>query len=81
MDSLTNEPNLVLLLFVYSSSLPPLLYYIMLYSISQQNNDEAKGGKEFELKAKFPPQDLFPSVNDTISSCGLSGEAINVIWK
>jgi len=53
----------------------------MLYSISQQNNDEAKGGKEFELKAKFPPQDLFPSVNDTISSCGLSGEAINVIWK
>jgi len=53
----------------------------VIYAFVAQNNDEAKGGKEFELKAKFPPQDLFPSVNDTISSCGLSGEAINVIWK
>lgn len=81
MDPLTSKLNLVWLLFLCSSSLLPLLYYIMFNSISQQNNDEAKGGKEFELKAKFPPQDLFPSVNDSISSCGLSGEAINVIWK
>ncbi|KAL7462170.1 hypothetical protein ACHAXS_002559 [Conticribra weissflogii] len=53
----------------------------VIYAFVAQNNEEAKGGKEFELKAKFPPQDLLPSVNDTISSCGLSGEAINVIWK
>ena len=49
--------------------------------VLQQSNEEAKGGRPFELKAKFPPQDLFSSVNDSISSCGLSGEAINVIWK
>jgi hypothetical protein len=52
-----------------------------IYAFVAQNNEEAKGGRAFELKAKFPPQDLLANVNDGIRSCGLDGEAINVIWK
>jgi len=47
----------------------------------QQSSSEAKGGKSFGLKAKFPPVDLLPSVDESILSCGLSGEAINVTWN
>eukprot|EP00581_Thalassiosira_minuscula_P007837 CAMPEP_0183705892 /NCGR_PEP_ID=MMETSP0737-20130205/2863_1 /TAXON_ID=385413 /ORGANISM="Thalassiosira miniscula, Strain CCMP1093" /LENGTH=609 /DNA_ID=CAMNT_0025933155 /DNA_START=257 /DNA_END=2086 /DNA_ORIENTATION=+ len=47
----------------------------------QANEDEDKTVKAFELKAKFPPQDLFASIDDSISTCGLNGEAINVFWK
>ena len=53
----------------------------IIYAFVAQSNEEAKGGKAFELKAKFPPQDLLASVEDSISGCGLSGEAINVLWK
>lgn len=53
----------------------------IIYAFVAQSNDEAKAGKAFELKAKFPPQDLLPSVNESISSCGLHGEAINAMWK
>ena len=53
----------------------------LIYAFVAQNNEEAKGGRGFELKAKFPPQDLFASVDDSISGTGLNGEAINVIWK
>ena len=52
-----------------------------IYAFVVHSNSEAKEGKAFELKAKFPPQDLLPSVNESISSCGLNGEAINVMWK
>jgi len=44
-------------------------------------NEKAVGGKAFELKFGFPPRDLFASIGDSISSSGLNGEAINVIWK
>jgi len=47
----------------------------------QQNNDEAKGGKEFILMAGFPPRDLLARLNDTVESCKLAGEAISVRWK
>lgn len=53
----------------------------LIYAFVAQSNEEAKGGRGFELKAKFPPQDLFASIDDSISGCGLNGEAINVIWK
>eukprot|EP00956_Cyclotella_meneghiniana_P010463 scaffold14569_cov49-Cyclotella_meneghiniana.AAC.5 len=53
----------------------------IIYAFVAQSNDEAKSGKAFELKAKFPPQDLLSSVDESISSCGLNGEAINVMWK
>jgi hypothetical protein len=52
-----------------------------IYAFVAQSNDEARAGREFELKAKFPPQDLLTNVEDGIKSCGLDGEAINVIWK
>lgn len=52
-----------------------------IYAFVAQSNPEAKEGKAFELKAKFPPQDLLPSIEESISSCGLNGEAINVMWK
>ena len=53
----------------------------IIYAFVAQSNEEAKSGKVFELKAKFPPQDLLSSVDESISSCGLNGEAINVMWK
>lgn len=53
----------------------------LIYAFVAQSNDDAKAGKLFDLKAKFPPQDLFTNVYDGIKSCGLDGEAINVIWK
>ena len=58
-----------------------IIYAFVAQHQQQSNNEEAEGGKAFELKAKFPPQDLFASIDDSISSCGLNGEAINVIWK
>ena len=53
----------------------------IIYAFVAQSNDDAKGGKPFELKAKFPPVDLFANIDDGIKSCGLNGEAINVMWK
>lgn len=53
----------------------------LIYAFVAQSNDEAKAGRAFELKAKFPPQDLFANIDDGIKGCGLHGEAINVIWK
>ncbi len=47
----------------------------------ESNIEDAKAGKLFELKAKFPPVDLMPFVEDSISSVGLSGEAITFLWK
>ena len=53
----------------------------LIYAFVAQSNDDAKAGRTFELKAKFPPQDLYVTVDHGIKSCGLDGEAINVIWK
>jgi hypothetical protein len=52
-----------------------------IYAFVAQSNDDAKGGKAFELKAKFPPVDLLSSVDESISSFGLSGETITALWK
>lgn len=54
---------------------------MLIYAFVAQSNEEARGGRGFELKAKFPPQDLFASKDETLLGCGLNGEAINVIWK
>lgn len=53
----------------------------LIYAFVAQANDEARAGRAFELKAKFPPVDLLANVDDGINSYGLNGEAINVIWK
>ena len=53
----------------------------LIFAFVAQSNDEARAGRVFELKAKFPPVDLLANADDGIKSCGLSGEAINVIWK
>lgn len=50
----------------------------IIYAFVAQRLD---GKTAFELKAKFPPQDLLASADDSISNCGLNGEAINVIMK
>ena len=52
-----------------------------IYAFVAQSNDDAKGGKAFELKAKFPPVDLLSSVDESISRFGLSGETITALWK
>jgi len=66
-------PNGKRLVRKFGGSRPVKIIYAF---VAQQNLDAA-----FELKAKFPPQDLFASVDDSISSCGLNGEAIHVILK
>lgn len=53
----------------------------IIYAFVARSNEEAGGGREFELKAKFPPQDLFASREESIAECGLNGEAINIVWK
>ncbi|KAL9183248.1 hypothetical protein ACHAXT_005035 [Thalassiosira profunda] len=52
-----------------------------IYAVVAQSNEEAKGGRAFELKSFFPPKDLLASAGDSVSDTGLNGEAINVIWK
>jgi len=47
----------------------------------ESNIEDARTGKAFELKAKFPPVDLMSFVEDSISNVGLSGEAITFLWK
>ena len=47
----------------------------------QQSNPEGKDGKEFVLKAGFPPKDLIGDIENSIQGASLSGEAITVRWK
>ena len=47
----------------------------------QQSNEEAKGGKEFNLMTGYPPKDLIGDIDNTIESCKLQGQAITVRWK
>ena len=49
--------------------------------ILKQSNDDAKGGKEFGVKAGFPPKDLLPMIDDTIKNCGLAGDSVTVRWS
>lgn len=53
----------------------------MIYAFVSQSSDDAKNGKEFELKAGFPPKNLLPIVDDTIKSSGLAGDSVTVRWK
>lgn len=53
----------------------------MIYAYVAQSNDDAKKGKEFVMKAGFPPKDLIDFVNESISSSGLAGDSITVRWK
>eukprot|EP01083_Nonionella_stella_P175308 610139_1 len=53
----------------------------VIYAFVAQSNEEAKGGREFELKAGFPPKNLLDSVNESIASAGLAGESVTVRWK
>jgi hypothetical protein len=59
-------------------------YYFFLsfsFSVGQQTNEEARGGREFVLMAGFPPKDLIVDIDNTIDACSLSGEAIAIRWK
>jgi hypothetical protein len=53
----------------------------IIYAFVAQANEDAKGGKEFVMKAGFPPKDLVDSVNESISNTGLAGDSITVRWK
>jgi hypothetical protein len=52
----------------------------MVYAFVSQSNDDAQNGKEFELKAGFPPKNLLPKVDDTIKNSGLAGDSVTVRW-
>lgn len=51
------------------------------YAFVAQSNPEGKNGKEFVLKAGFPPKDLIGDIDNSIQAASLSGEAITVRWK
>jgi len=53
----------------------------MVYAFVSQSHDDAKNGKEFVMKAGFPPKDLISKVDDTIQSSGLAGDSVTVRWK
>lgn len=66
----------------FCGSSPVKIIYAFVAQQQQSSSERAQNaGKAFELKAKFPPQDLFASIDASILSCGLNGEAINVVWK
>lgn len=47
----------------------------------QQNNDEARGGKEFLLMAGYPMRDLSQEMDSTIEQSQLKNEAVTIRWK
>mmetsp|Transcript_30631 Transcript_30631/g.68614 ORF Transcript_30631/g.68614 Transcript_30631/m.68614 type:complete len:171 (+) Transcript_30631:367-879(+) len=49
--------------------------------VAQRTSDEARAGRPFEMKAKFPPVDLVKFAEDTVGETGLNGEAVQVFWK
>lgn len=49
--------------------------------VAQQSSDAVREGKQLELKAGFPPRDLLGRIDESISSCGLAGEAITARCK
>lgn len=49
--------------------------------VAQQSSDAIREGKQLELKAGFPPRDLLDKIDESISSCGLAGEAITARCK
>ena len=49
--------------------------------VAQQSSDAVREGKQLELKAGFPPRDLLDRIDESISSCGLAGEAITARCK
>jgi len=52
-----------------------------IYAFVAQSNDDAKNGKEFELKVGHPPKDLLCSAENSIRLTGLAGGNITVRWK
>ena len=56
---------------------------LILFFVSfQQSIEEAKAGREFVLKAGYPPKDLTWEDGDkTVEECQLSGQAVNMRWK
>jgi len=52
----------------------------LIYAFVAQSNDEIRAGSGFKLLAKFPPVDLFASIDNSIKYCGLHGEAITVVY-
>ena len=54
----------------------------VIYAFVVQNLDEAKKGKPFQLRAGFPPKDLYSEVESgTVESCGLAGGQIMASWQ
>ena len=52
----------------------------IIYAFVAQSSEDAKGGKEFVIKAGFPPKDLLWSVDESIATSGLAGDSITVRW-
>jgi len=74
-------PNGKRLVRKFNGDLPVKVIYAFYAQLDDECMEDAKAGRAFELKAKFPPVDLMPFVEDSISSFGLSGEAITFLWK
>lgn len=53
----------------------------VVYAFVSQSNEDAQNGKEFEIKAGFPPKNLLHMVDDTIQNSGLAGDSVTVRWK
>eukprot|EP00985_Skeletonema_marinoi_P004335 scaffold1895_cov77-Skeletonema_marinoi.AAC.3 len=72
-------PNGKRLVRKFNGDLPVKVIYAFCAQLDDSNiREDAKAGRAFELKAKFPPVDLMPFVEDSISSFGLSVSRPNI---
>lgn len=73
-------PNGKRLVRKFDGNLPVKVIYAFVAQLDS-NIEDAKAGRQLDAKAKFPPVDLMPFVEESISSQQLSGEAITFLWK
>eukprot|EP00573_Skeletonema_grethae_P012056 CAMPEP_0201709514 /NCGR_PEP_ID=MMETSP0578-20130828/58142_1 /ASSEMBLY_ACC=CAM_ASM_000663 /TAXON_ID=267565 /ORGANISM="Skeletonema grethea, Strain CCMP 1804" /LENGTH=700 /DNA_ID=CAMNT_0048198491 /DNA_START=32 /DNA_END=2135 /DNA_ORIENTATION=- len=73
-------PNGKRLVRKFDGDLPVKVIYAYVVQL-ESNIEDAKSGRQLDAKAKFPPVDLMPFVEESISSQELSGEAITFLWK
>jgi len=64
----------------FDGDLPVKVIYAYVAQL-ESNIETVRAGRQLDAKAKFPPVDLMPFVEESISSFGLSGEAITFLWK
>lgn len=73
-------PNGKRLVRKFDGDLPVKVIYAFVAQL-ESNIEDVKAGRQLDAKAKFPPVDLIPFVEESISSQSLSGEAITFLWK